>query len=259
MSTKGVKAELITRLEGDDAAPAAPSPAPEEAEVEIPSAEPGKVDEPDATAPAPQSELSPRPHPEASQLMKQTAEAEGVVETLEAQDEVEIQAEQEEETGPDSAQKPPVEDAPASLTSRLGVQQEEEEEVKNKSAQEEEEEGGPSMLSAIASAHSAGVEAIVPGESSTSPLQAESASAATPKPPRKAAKGAAPLSSLAPPHPPTRALRVTGLVRPMMLPSLKEMLRERFGELDENEDVKGGVWLDGIKSAGWIVVSKRSQ
>jgi hypothetical protein len=183
--------------------------------------------------------------------MKQTAEAEGVIETLEAQDEVEIRAEQEEEPVAESATKSPVEDLPPSLTSRLGAQEE------DKPAQEQQERG-PSMLSAIASAHSAGVEAIVPGESSSvSPLQPEPVSAPTPKPPRKAAKGAAPLASLAPPHPPTRALRVTGLVRPMMLPSLKEMLCEKFGKLDEGEDLKGGVWLDGIKSAGWIVVSGR--
>ncbi|PWN18850.1 hypothetical protein BCV69DRAFT_64705 [Microstroma glucosiphilum] len=265
LSTKGVKAELIARLEEDDAAPMAPAaPAQDEAEVEIPSTEPAKVDESaqveesaaaPAVAPAPTSvsELSPRPHPEASELMKQTAQAEGVVETLEAQDEVEIQAEQEEGIGAETATKSEATAAPPSLTSRLSTQD-------GEKKPEQQEEGGPSMLSAIASAHSAGVEAIVPGESSASPLQAESApaSTSTSNPPRKAAKGSAPLSSLAPPHPPTRALRVTGLVRPMMLPSLKEMLREKFGELDESEEVKGGVWLDGIKSAGWIVFKEAS-
>lgn len=57
--------------------------------------------------------------------------------------------------------------------------------------------------------------------------------------------------------PPSRALRVEGLVRPMTLSMLRDRCRELGGEtgqLDNSLGVgDGGVWLDSIKSSGWVL------
>lgn len=63
-------------------------------------------------------------------------------------------------------------------------------------------------------------------------------------------------------HPATRALYITNLRRPLLLPDLKAWLieqgssngEEEEGVLDE-EALPGGVWLDGVKSHCYCIVS----
>jgi hypothetical protein len=55
-------------------------------------------------------------------------------------------------------------------------------------------------------------------------------------------------------HPPTKAIYIDNLRRPLDMPGLKDLLEEN-GELDDSE-VSGGVWVSGVKSHVYAVVSR---
>lgn len=57
-------------------------------------------------------------------------------------------------------------------------------------------------------------------------------------------------------HPPTRALYIDNFRRPLDLAALRELLEEQ-GELDDAE-VKTGLWVSGVKSHIYVVVSPPS-
>ncbi|CAO1632937.1 unnamed protein product [Sympodiomycopsis kandeliae] len=70
-------------------------------------------------------------------------------------------------------------------------------------------------------------------------------------------QSAKPLAKLDTPHPPSRAVKLLHLVRPILVSTLKEEA-EKFGELEQDETYRNGIYLDGIKSAGWIVYKETS-
>jgi hypothetical protein len=55
-------------------------------------------------------------------------------------------------------------------------------------------------------------------------------------------------------HPPTKAIYIDNLRRPLDMPGLKDLLEEN-GELDDSE-VSGGIWVSGVKSHVYAVVSR---
>ncbi len=57
-------------------------------------------------------------------------------------------------------------------------------------------------------------------------------------------------------HPPTRALYISNLRRPLQPADLAEMLGG-CGELDTADGLEGGCWVDGVRSHAYCVVSAR--
>lgn len=54
-------------------------------------------------------------------------------------------------------------------------------------------------------------------------------------------------------HPPTRALYISNLRRPLQPADLREMLEEH-GELDDAEEMGKGAWVDGVRSHCYATV-----
>ena len=95
---------------------------------------------------------------------------------------------------------------------------------------------------------------------------AASAEAMTTKTTTEPSKPSPPQSKPTPPNPlrharhqPTRAIYIDNLRRPLDVGELKDLLLEH-GELDEEAGgVKGGMWVSGVKSHVYAVVSQRDQ